>query len=103
MIWSSCQTDDILTQIVAIELLRFFAETKNGLSYLFSSNIFSWLISVAYNSISNEQGKLNTNQPSDPILASQCLREISEIFYRTSKHHYFDESLWNRITEQGIQ
>ena len=36
----------------------------------------------------------------DPVLVSQCLREVSEIFHRASKNHLLDDATWNILVSQ---
>ena len=82
---------DILTKVVAIEMLRYFAYTKVGLHYLFTSNIFKWLVSTAYNTNADTEKGHNY----DPLLSSQCLREISEIFSKAATNHLIDSTFWS--------
>ena len=88
----SSEGGDILTQVVAIEMLRYFAYTKTGLHCLFTSNIFKWLVSTAYNTNDDTTGK---GQNYDPLLSSQCLREISEIFSKAAINHIIDSTFWS--------
>ena len=86
---------DILTQVVAIEMLRYFAYTKTGLHYLFTSNIFKWLVSTAYNTNTDDTTTTTgKGQNYDPLLSSQCLREISEIFSKAATNHIIDSTFW---------
>lgn len=99
--------DDILTQIVAIEYLRYLADTNAGLTYLFTSSegIFAWLVTVAHGSFANSDTDSYTGSTRgavsyDPVLVSQCLREVSEIFHRASKNHLLDDATWNMLVGQ---
>jgi hypothetical protein len=76
IIISLCQSNqDILVQILALELLVNFASTEQGLGYLFSNDIIKWLIASA-NGLSTG---LN-----DPIIGTEALRIIGEIFIKAS-------------------
>jgi hypothetical protein len=104
-IWRMCQSSDILTQIVAIELLRNFANTKTGLNHLFSSDIFSWLISQAYESfeqsdVANRFGNRGTR--GDPLLTAQCLREVGEILSRAASNHLLDSIFWSSMFQTDM-
>ena len=48
--------DDILTQIVAIEYLRYLADTHAGLTHLFTSSegVFAWLVTIAHGSFASD-------------------------------------------------
>jgi len=95
-LWSACQSTDILTQIVAIEFLKDFAHTREGLHHLFTSGKFNWLISVACESFETRGGR------HDPVLVAQGLREIAEIFHRAASNHLLDGSFWSAVVEKDI-
>lgn len=93
MIIELCRSTDILLQMVAIELLVEFASTASGVRYLFSEGALHWLLQLAYGA---------DGVPADPLMASQALREISNIFQRASSKCLLDTSFWNEVSDKGV-
>lgn len=113
IIWSLCQSsDDLLSQIVALEYVRNYALTKTGFQYLFSSHMFQWLISIVNESIDHDESSssASTTLPgrratptatvtADPMIVSSCLREISAIFHHAATNQLLDAPVWENMVE----
>ena len=80
---------DILAQIVTIELVLNFAYTSNGLQYLFTNGVMSWLIITAC-------GSQSTRVTSNELLGPTALRLIGEILIRSSSRSLIIDLCWFR-------
>jgi Proteasome non-ATPase 26S subunit len=58
-IFATIRNDDVLTQVVALELLHTIAATDHGGLYLFESGILSWLLDLSAACIVDEQEGFN--------------------------------------------
>ena len=74
-----CQSGDVLLAINALDLLSQFARTRIGLEELCKESILDWLITVSC-------GSLSSRQVSDPLLESEGLRVLGEIFLQAANH-----------------
>jgi len=79
--------DDILAQIVTIELILNFSYTSNGLKYLFTNGVMSWLIVTAC-------GSHNKSINSNELLGPTALRLIGEILISSSSKSLIIDLCW---------
>lgn len=71
-----CQTDDILMQVCALDLIKDVARTVEGLKYLYSQGVVDWLLAML--------GEGQANAPAvDPILSAGALTVLSDVLTMT--------------------
>jgi len=78
-VFQCCQSDDILLQINAIELLVEYAKTSYGLYELCKQGAIDWLITTACGT---------PDSPPNPLLSSEALRTTGDIFVKASQHSF---------------
>lgn len=69
-----CQTEDILMQVCALDLLKDIAHTVAGLKYLFTQGVVEWLLTLTGG---------GGGGGDDPILSAGALAVLSEVFSQT--------------------
>ncbi len=74
-----CQSNDVLLQINALELLRDVASTQGGLDYLCSHGVVQWLINTAVG---------HGGAAADPLISSEAMRTLGEVFRHASQRSF---------------
>lgn len=83
-----CQSQDVLLQMTALELLVDFADSTAGLDHLSSADVISWLIAASCGSGPDVDAPAAAAAGSDPLIASQTMRILGEIFNKAALRGY---------------
>jgi hypothetical protein len=73
-----CTTNDVLVQMNAIDMLSNLTETYRGLEFLCTHGTLNWLVDTACGL---------AGEP-DPIIGTQALRVLGDVFLRASKKRF---------------